>query len=139
MSVPSGEVLVAPDVEAIAVAYLAPLVAPATVATRIPAQRPARFVRVLTTGGAGRSSVVLHRVSLTVEAWATDAVAASNLARLLDGLLLAWPGQAGARVYAVQPFGSPANLPDPVSGSPRYTATYEVTVRAVAPAPVPAE
>jgi hypothetical protein len=123
-----SEVLVAPDLEGLAVAYLSDRL-DVPVSTRVPTTRPDPFVRLMATGGGGRTAVVLQRTNLTVEAWASREVAASDLARLVEAHLLAWPGTG--QVYGIDEFAAPGNLPDPVSGWPRYTLTVQVIHRAV--------
>ena len=124
------EYLAAPLVEQIVVEYLnAKLTEP--VATEVPNPRPEAFARVILTGGAGRTGLVTHRASVTVESWGQTAYGAATLARLVEAYMLSLPLEVG-NVYSVAAFAAPSNLPDPTSGQDRYTATYEIAVRAVA-------
>lgn len=124
----TAEVLVAPDAAAIVVAYLdAALDVP--VAYKVPKVRPAEFVSLAVTGGAGRRSLVLQDVTVSIDYWAEDAHAAMDGARLVEGHMLA------ARfilpeVYNVDSFGAPTDFPDPLSGKARARATYSLTLRA---------
>lgn len=130
-----SEVIVAPDVESLLVSYLsselaARLAEPGVkVSTKVPNPRPGRFVRVLLTGGAGRSSVVLESATVTVEAWGERETDAYSLAQLCRGLIHAIDVVNGVQFYRVEDFSAPANLPDPNSGQVRYTASYVVRVR----------
>lgn len=126
-----AENLVTPDVEALIVEDFATNLAPYPVATAVPDPRPAAFIRILRTGGEGRTQRVLERVNITVEAWADDEVTAHNIAADCEARLFELADLPG-EFYSVEPFSSPARLPDPVSAQHRYTATYQVTVRAVA-------
>lgn len=95
----------------------------------IPSERPGKFVRVLRTGGT-RRDLVTEVVTLTVEAWAQKSVPAERLAQLVRALIHACDQLPdGAQVYTVDEYGSPANLPDPLSDQARYTASYAVAVR----------
>lgn len=118
-----------PDPEAAVVAYLSPLLAPVKVATRVPATRPAKLVRVVRTGGTLRS--VAHEDSqVTVECWADNGVDAASLARQTVALLEAM-STATAHVPQGPPgwVGRPAYLEDPIAGVPRYVMTCVVRTR----------
>ena len=127
----TAEVIVAPGVDDVVVQYLRPRLTPIFVSIAVPQTRPTKFVRVLSTGGRGRYDVVLHAATITVEAWATTEGEASTLMMLADAHMHAAPRTGGA-IRAVTAFAAPMNLPGPTSGQRRYTATYEVTVRASA-------
>ncbi len=45
------DAVIFPDVEALLLAYLKPLVAPVKVVTKVPAARPASFVKLVRVGG----------------------------------------------------------------------------------------
>lgn len=118
-----------PDAEALVVSYLRPLVAPTKVATRVPAQRPSSLVRVVRTGGALRS-VAHEDAQVIVECWATDSVAASDLARQVAAALEVMD-VPGGHVPQGPPgwVGRPAYLEDPIAGVPRYVMTVLVRLR----------
>jgi len=134
------EVVVAPDSETLVVQYLTAELAarsPWTTTkayTKVPATRPASFVRVLRTGGT--RDRFIDRPTLTLESWATSAITASSLAEMVRGLMFAIDQVTySARTYQFydpQEFSGPANLPDPDSGMERYTETFSVGVRATA-------
>lgn len=135
-----AEVIVAPDVETIVIQYLtAEFAARAGYTTtkaysKIPASRPAKFVRVLRTGGV--FDFVIDRAQITLEAWADKAADAMALMQLTRGLMHAIDRVTVSGVtyqfYDPQEFSGPANLPDPESGQERYTETFSVGVRATA-------
>lgn len=121
-----AEVLVAPDVEAAAVVYLRARLGmlAAKVATAVPETMPVTMVRVSLTGGS-RSGVASDAAQLTVECWAGDAPAASNLARHAQALMFAAAGTvvAGAFVRRVDSVGGVQSFPDPDTNKPRYQFT----------------
>lgn len=118
-----------PDPETLVVDYLRALIAPIKAYTRVPAQRPASFVRVVRTGGSLRS-VAHEDAQITVECWSTDSVAASDLARRVAGLLEVMD-VPGGHVPQGPPgwVGRPAYLEDPIAGVPRYLMTCIVRLR----------
>jgi hypothetical protein len=132
------EVIVAPDAEAIVISYLNVAYAArsesARASTKVPAPRPAKFVRVLRTGGP--INLMVDRPQLTIQAWATTAVVASALMQLTRGLMHAidtvtYQGRT-YQFYDPQEFSGPANQPDPDSEMERYTETFSVGLRASA-------
>lgn len=100
------------------------------VVEKVPAEHPARFVRLVRTGGASVWPVV-DRAMITVEAWATSDKAADALAQAVRAVIKAMRGTvvAGIPVYTVVEFSGPANVPDPVSRRPRFTWTVEIGLR----------
>lgn len=131
------EVLVTPDVEAVAVAWLRKELSArgmtATVATKVPSTMPANMVRVSVTGGSRRDRVT-DRPRITVECWSGSSVAAGDLARLSCALLLAAAGETinGVWVRSTNSVGLPASFPDPDTNNPRYQFTVGWQVRPVA-------
>lgn len=131
-----NEVIIFPDAEALFIQYLntayisyADYTSPALSAySLIPASRPARFTRVLRTGGS-RAGLVVDRVTFTIESWSDDAEEASEIAQLNRGLAFAIDQSGGVQWYAPQEFAGPANLPDPLSSQFRYTQSISIGVR----------
>lgn len=131
-----GELVVFPDVVAVVKAAIEARLGEVAgmsgvpVVERVPAERPARFVRLLRTGGFV-VDVVIDRAMLTVEAWAPSEQASAALASAVRAVINAMPGgvHGGVAVYRVVEFSGPANSPDPVSRTPRHTWTIEVAVR----------
>ena len=101
------------------------------VVAKPPNPRPDRFVVLRDVGGAGRSSVVLYRSTLTVEAWALTDPDARDLCHLARSHVLALKGTVvdALLFYDVRDIAAPGSLPDPLSGSPRFTWTVEVAIR----------
>lgn len=101
--------------------------------SKVPTPRPTEFYRVQRVGGTSRD-VVIDDATVTVEAWAPTVEEADDLAQLARAHLRAVHNDSvdGALLYRVIEIAGPGLLPDPISGSPRSTATYQVTVRGVA-------
>lgn len=129
------QVVTPADAEAVVVAFLrAQFTArdvTARVGTQVPNPRPAALVRVLLAGNNRQRPLDSHL--LVLDCWAATAPAASDLARLVAGLVEAMPGEtvAGSYVYHAELVGGPANLPDPDSDSPRYSVTVRLWLRGV--------
>lgn len=127
-----AEVLVTPDVEAAAASFLRAGLGSlaAKVATVVPATMPTTMVRVSLTGGS-RSDVVSDAAQLTVECWAGDGPAASNIARRAQALMFSAAGSdaAGIFVRRVDSVGGVQNFPDPDTNKPRYQFTVRWHVR----------
>lgn len=127
-----GEVLVTPDVELAAVTFLRSGLGSiaAKVATAVPSIMPAMMVRVSLTGGS-RQSFAADAAQLTVECWAVDVGAASNLARRAQALMFSAAGTeaAGLFVRKVETVGGVQNFPDPDTNKPRYQFTVRWHVR----------
>jgi hypothetical protein len=127
-----GEVLVTPDVEAAAVSFLRTGlgVLATKVATAVPATMPATMVKVSLTGG-GRSGVASDQAQLTIECWAPDAIAASNVARTALALMLSAPGSIAGGVFIrrAEVVGGVQFFPDPDIAKPRYQLTVRWHVK----------
>lgn len=117
----------APDVKALLLAHLPPLVGAPTVSTR-PDDGTKRFVRVIATGGPGRRERHLMTVQLTIDCYAPTAGLAAQLAAAVDEAMHALP-TSDIPVAAVPWSTTPMDYPDPDTGSARYTATYQVVVK----------
>lgn len=96
--------------------------------------RPAESVLLFRTGGPART-LVSDGPQLTLETRAPLESKAWELMSYGHALMLAagrlgviLPG--GHQVHSVIEFAGPANLPDPVTNSPRYTATYSAHIGA---------
>lgn len=98
------------------------------VRTKVPAQRPAEFVRVWRTGGAAVNRVI-DRPIITVQAWAADDARAFEIANKCRDLLL--NGYAGITLarFAQEVTGLYYD-PDPDTGIDRYTFAHQLNVRA---------
>lgn len=88
------------------------------------------FVRVIATGGPGRSRRILQGVQLTIDCYDTSAGRAFTLANRVDEVMHGLPA-SDVSVAAVPWSTTPADYPDPDTGSPRYTGTYQLTVKTI--------
>lgn len=117
-----------PDAEAAVRAYLLPGIRgryPGLIlATRVPDPRPAKWLRIMRTGGP-RESMFVDRPQITLEAWAGNEGDAANLLEDARALLNAANGQ----LFGVEELGGPANLPDPTTAQIRYTMTLWIRIR----------
>ncbi len=117
-----------PDAEALYRKYLADALEGVRVATLVPNPRPAEFIRAWRTGGTAMNRVV-DRAQITVQVWAESTVAASGLANRARHLSLEAAGGMPLVRGVTETSGVYAD-PDPATGSPRYTFTHELTIRA---------
>ncbi|MDU0349233.1 hypothetical protein [Actinomyces sp. MRS3W] len=120
--------MTAPDVKALVMAALAAgLDCP--VVSRRPdnGEAPARFVRVIDTGGTGRADRILTVGQVTVDSYAASTGQARDLAATVEAIICDLP--ATTVPVANVTCTSPAELPDPDTGQARYTATYQITTR----------
>lgn len=120
-----------PDIQGLALGYLAPIVAPAPVRARVPKPRPAEFVQVRRIGGTA-APPVRERARLDVVCWApaeSDAMATALTIRAAVWAL-AGTDLLGVTTYAVTEFLGPRLDDDDLTGTPRVWATYELTTRA---------
>ena len=103
------------------------------VVVQVPNPRPDSFVQLIRTGGP-RHDVVIDRAQITVQCWAPTTVAAAELAQTVRahlGVIHQAEHQATV-VYPPSELGGPANLPDPTSGSARYSWSVQIPVRGTA-------
>jgi hypothetical protein len=119
--------LAPPDVEKAFVAYLNGILTP-QVSTRVPATRPASFVRVQVVGG-DVLNVALDAPRLLVECWASTDGAAFALARqawaAVSETRAAWVGDVWVSALTLS---RPVNFPDPDTASPRFQFTVDLRV-----------
>lgn len=115
------------DVEAKVRTFLEGRITP-KVYSKVPASRPASFVRAWRTGGAALNRV-LDRPMITVQAWAADDEAAFTLAEQCRRALLD-AADAMTLVRGVEEVTGPYFDPDPSTGVDRYTFTVQLQVRA---------
>lgn len=100
----------------------------------VPNNRPTQFTTVRRTGGA-RTGKVHERAQIAVESWAPTSEAAMDLAQINRGLI----GAATSTVVESVPVGrveevsGPADLPDPLSDTPRVSQTFTIALRGAPP------
>lgn len=128
-------VVLMPDAVGVLVTYFRSVLTPPVHAS-IPANRPATFLLVRRTGGV-RTDVVRDAAQITLEAYGPTEKAAHDLLQRARAYLHSLRGQAvgNTTVYAVQEFAGPGNLPDPISESPRYSMTVQVSLRGASLSP----
>jgi hypothetical protein len=92
--------------------------------------RPDSFVTVRRVGGT-RRSVVTDGPFLAVDAWGVSPEVAHDLAQKARMLIHDLTGRSveSVPVYRVDELAGPFQNPDPESSQPRYSATYQVSVR----------
>lgn len=100
------------------------------VGTRVPAARPARFVRTIRTGGV-RRDIVTDVARLTFECWNTDKVEAERDSQDVRREVEAMRGRSfdGIKVHGFEEISGPQDSPDPDTGTPRYVLTIELALR----------
>ena len=116
-----------PDVKAVVMAYLKGAQAAPVVSKRPDTSPPPEFVRVIGTGGPGRSQRVLQTVQLTIDSYSASTGKAYTLAATVDALMAGLP--ASDQPITSVSSTTPAEFPDPDTGQSRYTATYQLSVR----------
>lgn len=104
-----------------------PLLVGVPVGTKVPPTRPAEFIRVLRTGGV-KETLISEAAQITIEAWAQDESRASDLLSTARAILNA----ADGRLFGVNEFGGPANLPDPTTAQIRFTMSFQIRARGTA-------
>ena len=128
------EAITFPDAEGVVIGYLNAQLAgrgdAARVSNMVPNPRPTRLVKVTRTGG-GRRSLAQEDAQITVQCWDADSPEASDLARIVRGLLWAMSINAnGVVAHVPTEVGGPAFFPDPDTNLPRYQFTVIVRLRA---------
>lgn len=128
-----GEVIVFPEVEAVAIGYLVDELTAredtAYVSDELPSpDLPNRVVKVQSGGPGGDINLTTSRRSVIVQCWDTDRVAAANLAESCFALMKALQGNQtrGAFVRKVTAVGAPVYFPDPLTELPRYQFTVSL-------------
>ncbi|PVE94993.1 hypothetical protein [Microbacterium sp. TPD7012] len=125
-----AEVIIAPDAEGRAVAYLkarfTALGDSAKVGTKFPATGSSRFVRVVRAGGV--SELAYDHPRLVFICSGSSSVTAERLCSLTRALVLAW-ARLSDDVTRVQDAGDMAYVPDPDSGQDRYQFAVQVDMK----------
>lgn len=119
-----------PDIIALLVAYLDPLLT-GPVATNVPDPRPDEWTQIRRIGGAQRRPVCDQpRIDVFSNALTYPAAwpLADTARRSIHALKGATVG--GAVVYRIEETLGPRQSDDPLTGRPRYWATYSILVRA---------
>lgn len=129
------ELLIGADAEALLVTYLRaklPTYFPSiVVATKVRNPRPSAFVQVIRSGGIERDPYT-DAPLLVFHSWADTDVTANALARTVQALVKASPGEyllSGFPVDRYVEAGGIQNNPDPDSASPRYSFSAQLDIR----------
>lgn len=117
-----------PDVEALVIAFLRPVVSPVRVGANVPATRPDEFVRAYRTGGAALNRV-LETANITIDVEAKSSVRAVELAQDCREALLNRSSEMPL-VRGCDEVGGLYFTPDPDTNTPRYRFTVGLRVRA---------
>ena len=98
---------------------------------RIPTPRPARFYRVIRTGGVAGRNNITDQAQITVESWGTDEDDAIDLAQQARARMHQARATVvdGTPIYRVDELAGPAWQPDPDSDQPRFVQTFVVAAR----------
>lgn len=121
-------VVIFPDAVLVTIQYLRTVV-DTPVYSRVPAPRPAEFIRIQRLGGI-RRSLILDRPRIDVECWSDSEEGAEGLCARVRAYVLAMAGKRGdTTVYDVAEVSGPMWLPDSESGQPRYSFAVEFSTR----------
>ncbi|GAB3293027.1 hypothetical protein [Pseudoclavibacter terrae] len=115
-----------PDVKALILQHLPEVVGAVVVSSR-PDNGTNRYVRVLASGGDGRSNRLQQTLQVTLDVYAESTGRAHTLAMDADAWMHALPASA-LPINRIAGATTPAEYPDPDVGLARYTATYQVVV-----------
>lgn len=117
-----------PDVEALLVDYLAPVV-DVPVRTRVPRERPAAWLQVRRSGGV--DDVARDRPRIDVFAWASDDGATQDLLATARSAVHDLVGTTllGPACYGVEEFLGPTRADDRETGTPRMWMTVQLSLR----------
>jgi hypothetical protein len=99
--------------------------------TKLPNPLVLPFVKVLVVGGV-ELDIITDEPTIVLESYGPDELVAERVAAYSRAVmkrfgLLGWIGDVPCR--RVTTVSRPQNLPDPLTGAIRYTATYAVTLR----------
>lgn len=100
------------------------------VGTRVPAKRPATFVRLFRAGGT-RANLVQAQARVVVECWGADEGAAWTLTEQAYAALDALEFDPAGLPFAQVELTEPVNYPDTSSGTPRwqFIATFTTNLQ----------
>jgi hypothetical protein len=129
----ANEVIIFGSPEGMAVTWLTgKLGTGVKISTKVPAPRPAKFARVLLTGGP-RLDLAYREAQLTFQGWGATETEAEDICNLAYGHIFAVAGETvnGVFVRKVREIGGVVNFEDPESTSPRYQFTVGAACRYV--------
>lgn len=101
------------------------------VATKAPADRPAKLVMITTATTSGGTNLVLSPRRLIIQVSNADEVVAGELAETVAAHLKSARYVQGNGLRNVSVVGTPARFDDPDDSTPRFQMTVDVLLRAV--------
>ncbi|ARO11717.1 hypothetical protein BMR99_03525 [Propionibacterium freudenreichii] len=115
-----------PDLHTLVARHLAGILDVPVVSTRPEGETaPLKFVRIISTGGAGRYQRVFQGIQLTISSYAGSAATARDLAMQVDEAMNGLP--VSPLPVSKVTGNTPSDDPDPDTQQDRYTATYQLT------------
>jgi hypothetical protein len=100
------------------------------VATKVPAERPAKLVTITSAPTSAANNLALSPRRLIVQVHHADEATAGELAELVFGHLRAAQYVKGNGLRNVSVVGTPARFDDPDDDTPRFQMTVDVLLRA---------
>lgn len=101
------------------------------VATKVPAERPAKLVTITTAPTGGGTNLVLSPRRLIIQVYNADEQVAGELAETVFAHLKTAHFIKGNGLRNVTVVGTPARFDDPDDSTPRFQMTVDVLLRAV--------
>lgn len=115
-----------PDLHTLVAHHLAELLDVPVVSTRPEGETASpKFVRIISTGGAGRYGRVFQGIQLTISSYAGSAATARDLAMQVDEAMNGLP--VSPLPVSKVTGNTPSDDPDPQTDQARYSATYQLT------------
>lgn len=99
------------------------------VATKVPAPRPARMIRIVDAGGPEITDQVIDWAAVTWEAWAPTETEAEALAQQVRDLINAAHGPHGGGFVTSASSTRPRAFPDEITSTPRYVGSARVLLQ----------
>ncbi len=101
------------------------------VATKVPANRPAKLVTITTAPTGDSDSLILSPRRLIIQCWGTDEDAVGELAETVFGHMRKAPYVTGNGIRKVTIVGTPARFDAPNDPAVRFQMTVDVLLRAL--------
>lgn len=96
----------------------------------VPNPRPPEEFLIVRRIGGTRRDLVTDLPTILIEGWAKRHSRAERITQAARSILHWFTDINGHFIYVDGEFGGPVNYPDQLSGTPRYTSTYSVAIRA---------
>lgn len=130
-----SQIILFPDAEALislGLEVMLPEILPGAmppIKQNVPNPRPPEFLIVRRIGGP-RRDLVTDLPTMLIEGWAKTPSRALQITQAARSILYWFTDINGHSLWVDGEFGGPTNYPDELSGTPRYTSTYSVAIRA---------